>query len=77
MVPASPLFISQHSGGDNILVMCDCYEPPKVNPDGTLAEPKAIPTNTRAACAEVSKAWQCQHDVLTCSTRHLGLHPHQ
>ncbi|PNH06489.1 Glutamine synthetase cytosolic isozyme, partial [Tetrabaena socialis] len=35
--------------------MCDCYEPPKVNPDGTLAEMKAIPTNTRQACAEVMK----------------------
>lgn len=33
--------------------MCDCYEPPKVNPDGTLAAPKPIPTNTRFACAEV------------------------
>lgn len=39
--------------GDNILVMCDCYEPPKVKEDGTVAEPVAIPTNTRAACAEV------------------------
>lgn len=39
--------------GDNILVMCDCYEPPKVKEDGTVGEPVAIPTNTRAACAEV------------------------
>ena len=39
--------------GDNILVMCDCYEPPKVAQDGTVAQPVPIPTNTRAACAEV------------------------
>lgn len=38
-------------GGDNILVMCDCYEPPRANKDGTMTEIKAIPTNTRAACA--------------------------
>lgn len=40
-------------GGDNIIVMCDTYEPPKVNADGTLAAPKPLPTNTRNACAEV------------------------
>lgn len=42
-------------GGDAILVMCDAYEPPKVKEDGSVAEPVAIPTNTRAACAEVMK----------------------
>ena len=26
--------------GDNIIVMCDCYEPPRVLPDGTLSEMK-------------------------------------
>jgi hypothetical protein len=40
-------------GGDNIIVMCDCYEPPRVLPDGTVSALKPIPTNTRAACAEV------------------------
>ena len=30
-------------GGDNIIVMCDCYEPPRVNPDGTLAPMKVRP----------------------------------
>lgn len=40
-------------GGDNILVMCDTYEPPRLLPDGTLTELKPIPTNTRAACADV------------------------
>jgi len=39
--------------GDNILVMCDCYEPPRVNPDGTIGQPKPIPTNSRASCAAV------------------------
>lgn len=42
-------------GGDNILVMCDAYEPPKVKEDGSVAEPVPIPTNTRAACAESMK----------------------
>eukprot|EP00879_Flechtneria_rotunda_P027112 GHRR01028981.1.p1 GENE.GHRR01028981.1~~GHRR01028981.1.p1 ORF type:complete len:151 (+),score=21.21 GHRR01028981.1:147-599(+) len=39
--------------GDNILVMSDAYEPPKVSPDGTVAPPKPIPTNSRYACAAV------------------------
>jgi hypothetical protein len=39
--------------GTNFLVLCDCYEPPKAMPDGTVLPPKAIPTNTRAACAAV------------------------
>nr|QKR71514.1 glutamine synthetase [Ulva prolifera] len=42
-------------GGDNILVMCDAYEPPKVKDDGSVADPVAIPTNTRAACAAAMK----------------------
>lgn len=42
-------------GGDAILVMCDAYEPPKVKEDGSVAEPVAIPTNTRAACAVAMK----------------------
>lgn len=33
--------------------MCDTYEPPRVLPDGTVTALKPIPTNTRAACAEV------------------------
>lgn len=46
-------------GGDNILVMCDTYEPPRVLPDGTVTALKPIPTNTRAACAEVrGHHWQ-------------------
>ena len=32
--------------------MCDTYEPPRLNKDGTVTPIKAIPTNTRAACAE-------------------------
>jgi hypothetical protein len=39
--------------GDNILVMCDCYEPPRSNQDGTVNPPKPIPTNSRASCAAV------------------------
>ena len=35
--------------------MCDAYEPPKVGEDGKDDVPlKAIPTNSRASCAEVS-----------------------
>lgn len=45
--------------GDNILVLCDAYEPPRVNADGTVTSIKAIPTNTRAACAEVGLARAC------------------
>jgi len=40
-------------GGDNILVMCDTYEPPRMNKDGTVTPIKPIPTNTRHACNEV------------------------
>jgi glutamine synthetase len=40
-------------GGKNILVMCDTYEPPRVNPDGSVTPIKPLPTNTRAACAEI------------------------
>ncbi len=32
---------------------CDTYEPPRVLPDGTVTALKPIPTNTRAAAAEV------------------------
>lgn len=40
-------------GGDNILVMCDTYEPPRVKDDNTVTDPVPLPTNTRHACAEV------------------------
>lgn len=46
------IFKDPFRGGDNILVMCDCYEPPRLLPDGTVTPLIAIPTNTRAACAE-------------------------
>lgn len=36
-----------------ILCRCDTYEPPRMLPDGTMTPLKPIPTNTRAACAEV------------------------
>lgn len=36
-----------------ILRRCDTYEPPRMLPDGTMTALKPIPTNTRAACAEV------------------------
>lgn len=32
-------------GGDNIIVMCDCYEPPRLLPDGSLTEMKVLPLN--------------------------------
>ena len=32
-------------GGDNIIVMCDCYEPPRLLPDGSLTEMKVPPLN--------------------------------
>lgn len=52
LVPRA-IFRDPFRGGDNILVMCDTYEPPRMLPDGTMTPMKAIPTNTRAACAEV------------------------
>lgn len=47
------MFRDPFRGGDNILVLCEAYEPPKVTDDGNLAAPKAIATNTRAACNDV------------------------
>lgn len=38
--------------GPNILVLCDCYEPPRVNEDGSVAPPVPIPTNSRFQCNE-------------------------
>jgi len=46
------IFRDPFRGGANILVLCDTYEPPKALPDGTMAPPVPIPTNTRYACAE-------------------------
>jgi hypothetical protein len=37
--------------GANILVLCDCYAPPRVSADGTTSKMTAIETNTRHACA--------------------------
>lgn len=39
-------------GGDNVLVLCDTYEPPRTKPDGTVIPMKPLPTNTRCAAAE-------------------------
>eukprot|EP00803_Ostreobium_quekettii_P010359 evm.model.scf_81.16 EVM.evm.TU.scf_81.16 scf_81:157424-159148(-) len=39
--------------GDNLLVMCEAYEPPKVTDSGAVSQPKPIPTNSRCACNEV------------------------
>ena len=52
MVPRA-IFKDPFRGGDNILVMTDCYEPPRLLLDGTVSPLIAIPTNTRAACADV------------------------
>jgi len=42
-------------GPNDILVLCDCYEPAKILEDGTTQKMRPIPSNTRAACAEVMK----------------------
>lgn len=38
-------------GGDNLLVMCDTYKPPKPSEAGKEIELEPLPTNTRHACA--------------------------
>eukprot|EP01025_Chloroclados_australasicus_P047168 TRINITY_DN5241_c0_g1_i2.p2 TRINITY_DN5241_c0_g1~~TRINITY_DN5241_c0_g1_i2.p2 ORF type:complete len:407 (-),score=53.22 TRINITY_DN5241_c0_g1_i2:255-1475(-) len=38
-------------GGDHIIVMCSCYEPPRINDKGEVSDPVPIPTNTRHDCA--------------------------
>lgn len=40
-------------GGENILVMCDTYEPPRVKDDNSVTDPVPLKTNTRHACAAV------------------------
>ena len=42
--------------GNNILVLCECHEPPRVNADGTVEPPKPIPTNTRHQCNKFMEA---------------------
>jgi len=37
-------------GCGNVIAMCDCYEPPRLEKDGSVTPMKPIPTNTRAAC---------------------------
>lgn len=56
-------------GGDNILVMCDAYVPPKVKDDGTVGEPEAIPTNTRAACADAMKKVEAEVRTTAAASR--------
>lgn len=41
--------------GDNILVLCDAYAPPKVGETGEAVSPTPIPTNSRYPCNEVMK----------------------
>eukprot|EP00890_Picochlorum_soloecismus_P002221 jgi/Picsp_1/29/NSC_00029-R1_glutamine synthetase len=50
------LFRDPFRPGNNFLVMCDTYEPPRVNPDGTVADPVPLPTNTRYQCAKNMEA---------------------
>jgi len=52
LVPRS-IYRDPFRRGDNILVMCDCYEPPRLNPDGSVTPMKPLPSNTRHACADV------------------------
>lgn len=40
-------------GGSNLLVLADCYEPPRVQDDGSVVPMKPLPTNKRFDCAQV------------------------
>lgn len=53
--------------------MCDTYEPPRVLPDGSVTPLKPIPTNTRAACAEVraGRIWGVS-GLLNAGPGHVG-----
>jgi hypothetical protein len=60
-------------GGDNILVMCDTYEPPRVKDDNSVTEPVPLPTNTRFACNEAmekakDEVRRCAHACKLCAT---------
>ncbi|CAG9464771.1 unnamed protein product [Pedinophyceae sp. YPF-701] len=61
-------------GGDNILVMCDTYEPPKIV-DGKEQPMKPIPTNTRAPCEEVMKQAMHQEPWFGIEQEYTLLHP--
>eukprot|EP00798_Chlamydomonas_sp_ICE-L_P013759 gene13759-19662_t len=52
---ACAIYKDPFRGGDNILVMCDTYEPPQIMPDGSVKDINPIPTNTRHAAAEIIK----------------------
>ena len=59
-------------GGDNILVMCDTYEPPRVKDDNSVSDPVPLPTNTRHACAAaMEKAKDEVRLCACCSARTL------
>jgi hypothetical protein len=54
LVPRA-IFRDPFRGGDNILVMCDCYEPPRVKPDGTVrARRRGRAGSALCACLRVS-----------------------
>ncbi len=42
--------------GNNILVLCECHEPPRIKPDGTVEPTKPLPTNTRNQCNKFMEA---------------------
>jgi len=54
MIIPRAIYADPFRGGDNILVMCDSYEPNK--PGQGAGELKPIPTNTRYACAKFCDA---------------------
>ena len=43
------IFRDPFRAGSNVIVMCDCYQPPSVGEDPKVSL-KPIPTNTRHAC---------------------------
>jgi len=74
MKPAA-IFKDPFRGGDNIIVLCDAYVPPRLEEDGTVTAMEPIPTNTRVACAEAMAAAAAHAPWFGIEQEYTLLHP--